>query len=226
MSRYILTFFGALLSGATFWIVLGALAAVILTKIHGPREGGAAMTGFFIVGSICGLVGMALGGWLTWRFLANPERSGTVMLGLGTLLVVLIIGSVIAMKPWGQAPADYPGQQAVFEVEVSFPEGEIAALGGSDRLEFELRSGDGTETAAGKRDRIRHEAGRAIVPGAFPTYTFPRTKMFAVMKNESQMMSATLNVEGPVGETTGWSEWQTMEAGLLARWRLVVTPRR
>ena len=46
------------------------------------------------------------------------------------------------------------------------------------------------------------------------------------MKNENQMMSATLNVDGPVEETTDWSEWQTMEEGLLARWRLVVTPRR
>jgi MFS family permease len=225
MSRILLTFFGALVSGATFWIVLGSLAAIVFTKAHGPREGAAAMSGFFFVGGFCGLVGLILGGWLTWRLLATPERMGAVALGLGAILVVLIIGGVIALRPQVVEPADYPGKQAVFEVEVSFPEAEIAALSGKDRLEFQLRSGDGTETAAWKRDRIRHEAGRAIVPGAFPTRAFPRTKMFAVMKGDDQLMSATLNVDGPVEATTDWSPWQTMEEGLLARWRLVVTPR-
>lgn len=226
MSRFLLTFFGAFVSGATFWVVLGSLAAYWLTKIHGSREGAAAMSGFFFVGGLCGLVGLILGGWLTWRLLANPERSGTVALGFGTILVVLIIGSVIALRPRVVEPEDYPGKQAVFEVEVSFPEAEIAALSGRDRLEFALRTGAGTETVPWKRDGIRNEAGRAIVPGDFPTRAFPRTKMFAVMKNGEQRMSATLNVDGPLEETTAWSAWQEMEDGLLARWRLVVTPRR
>lgn len=225
MSRIILTCFGALVSGATFWIVLGGFAAYWFTKLYGSREGAAAMSGFFFVGSLCGLVGLVLGGWLTWRLLANPERSGTVALGLFALLFVLIIGTTIALRPQVVEPEDYPGKQAVFEVEVSFPEAEIAALSGGDRLQFQLRTGAGTETVPWKREEIRNEAGRAIVPGAFPTRAFPRTKMFAVMKNGGQRMAATLNVDGPVDDTTAWSEWQTMEDGLLARWRLVVTPR-
>ena len=43
------------------------------------------------------------------------------------------------------------------------------------------------------------------------------------MKNESQLMCYTLNIEGELGATTQWSEWQPMESGFLARWRLVVT---
>lgn len=226
MTRFLLTFFGALVSGATFWVVLGSLAAYVFTKLQGPREGAAAMGGFFFVGSLCGVVGMVVGGWLTWRLLAAPERTGPVAIGLGSLLAVLIIGGMVVMRPRVAEPDDYPGKQAVFEVEVSFPEEGIAALTKSDRLEFQLRSGEGTETAPWKREQIRREAGRAIVPGAFPIRAFPRSKMFAVMKGDEQLMSATLSVEGPVDAATDWSPWQTMEEGLLARWRLVVTPRR
>ena len=56
----------------------------------------------------------------------------------------------------------------------------------------------------------------------------PRSKLLAVMKNDDQLMCSTLIVdegEGAVEKlrsTTGWSEWQEMEEGLRARWRLVV----
>ena len=59
MSRALLTAFGAFACGASFWVVLGSLAAVLFSRMPGgAREGGGAVGGHFIVGPMCGLVGL------------------------------------------------------------------------------------------------------------------------------------------------------------------------
>lgn len=169
--------------------------------------------------------------------MASPARASAVALGLTLGLAALLATVAIVVRPRHEHRNDFPGRKAQFEVEVSFPQATIAALNKFDPIEYQLRSGAGTEVASGIRDRVRHEDGRAIVPGVFRMREAPRTKLFAVMKNDSQLMCATLNVDGPadvssdrpprqrVLSTTEWSEWQEMEEGLLARWRLVVTPK-
>jgi hypothetical protein len=226
MSRLALSCFGGIVFGATFWVVFGAIAAIIFSRMPGgSREGAGAMTGFFFVGPLFGVVGLGLGAWLTWRLLADPARSGAVSMGLISLLVILIIGVSIALRPTIVVPDDYPGMTADFEVEVSFPQSASDSLNGRERLEFEWRAGDGTEVANPERSRLRREAGRTILPGAFRVKAAPRTKILAVMKDNRQMMSSTLSVDGPVESTTEWSAWQTLEEGFEARWRLVVTSR-
>ena len=223
MSRFLLTAFGSLLLGATFWVVFGGLAAVIFSRMPGgAREGGGAMAGFFFVGPAIGFIGLLLGGWGFWTLLAKPERTGTVAIGLVIQLVVLIIGVTIAVQPKIVERNDYPGVKAQFHVEVSFPADQIDALGQHDHIYYELRSADGEELGTCQRDHIRREAGRAVLPGIFPTKTYPRSKIFAVMKNDQQVMATTLNVDGDMTKTTEWSDWQELEQGLRGRWRLLV----
>lgn len=226
MSRLGLSCLGALIAGAWFWAVFGAIAAAIFHKMPGgAREGAGAMAGMFFVGSICGVIGLGLGGWLTWRMLANPERTGAVSTGLVVLAAVLIVGVAVSLRPTIADPDDYPGQRAALEVEVGFPRSRMAQLNPRDRLEFELRSGDGTETTTPDRRQTRTEGGGAIVPGAFSIRARPRTKLLAVMVNDSQWVCSTLTVEGPLDASTAWSEWQPMEDGFQARWRLMLTPK-
>lgn len=212
--------------GAVFWAVFGILAANLFSKMPGgAREGAGAMGGFFVVGPACGFVGLILGGWGTWVLLAKPERMGAVSLGLAAVFAVLVAGVMFALRPITVLPDDYPGQEAAFLVEVSFPAAEIERLGRAEQLEFQMRSADGTEVAPWQRSAIRQEAGRAIVPGSFSIRARPRSKLLAVMKGEQQLACSTLTVEGETGASTEWSAWQELEAGLQARWRLAVHPK-
>ncbi len=225
MSRVLLTAFGALVCGAFCWGVLGTIAATVFSRMPGgAREGAGAMGGFFQVGGLCGFAGMILGGWLLWRILENPQRAGAVGLSLAAMVVILVVGATIVLQPKTVVRDDYPGRKAGLEVEVSFPAGAMDTLGKTDRLEFQFRSADGTETAAWKREQIRQEDGHAVVPAAFAIHAYPRSKLLAVMKNDQQLMCSTLTVEGDLESSTEWSAWQPMEEGFQARWRLVVTP--
>lgn len=223
MSRLLLTCLSAFIWGAASWAVFGFLSAYLFTKAPGgAREGAGAMAGFFFVGSIFGILGLALGAWITWRVLANPERTGAVSLSLAAVVAILVIGITVAMQPRVVTPDDYPGRKAEFVVEVSFPNAELDK---NDRLSFEMRSAEGTEVTGADRSQQRLEGGRAILPGTFRIRSAPRSKLLAVMKNDHQWMCATLNVEGPVDGPTDWSAWQPMEEGLKARWRLVLHER-
>jgi hypothetical protein len=226
MSRLALSSFGGLVLGATFWVVFGAIAAILLSRMPGgSRDGGGAMAGIFFVGPLFALLGLGLGAWITWRLLADPARTGAISIGLISLLAVLIIGVTIALRPTIVEPDDYPGQTADFEVEVRFPKTASTSLTGREQVDFQLRAGDGTDVASPDPARVRREDGRAVLPAAFRVKAAPRTKLLAVMKDDRQLMSSTLTVDGPVESTTGWSAWQSLEDGFEARWRLVVTSR-
>lgn len=223
MSRFLTAGFGGLVAAAVFWVVFGSIAALVFSQMPGgAREGGGAMAGFFFVGPVCGIVGMALGGWVVWRLLAIPERMSGIVFGLAGVLAALVAGVMIAMQPAMVTPDDFEGHRAEWRVEVRFPEAALAGVAAADRLIFEFRSGDGTEETPALRAQMRRENGRAVIPGVFVTRTRPRSKLLAVMKNDSQLMCSTLTVEGNPQGSTDWSEWQDLEAGFQARWRLTV----
>ena len=222
MSRLLLTGFGVIVSFLSFWILCGSAAAIIGSRGSGAREGAGAMGGFFFIGPMFGVAGAIAGGWLVWRLLANPawnERVGFTLVGV---LVALVVGVFVAMQPTYHVVDDYPGRKAELEVEVRFPAGAVDAIEARDNVQYELRAGDGTEHVSWKRDQMRREGDRTIVPASFPTRQRPRTKLLAVMKNDEQLMCYTLNVDGELDRTTEWSPWQPMEAGTDARWRLLV----
>lgn len=223
MSRLLVTALGAIVVGAVFWVVLGFLAANVFTRMPGgAREGAGAMAGFFYVGGLCGFVGLIVGGWGVWRLLADPQRLGTVAWGLTGLLLMLIVGGTIALRPKVVLPDDFHGRAAQLRVELSFPDAWPDGLPAQDRLTYEFRSADGTEETPALRDQLRKDGERSIVPAVFPVRRFPRSKLLAVMKNDQQIVCATLTVEGNPESTTEWSGWQDLEGGVKARWRLVV----
>jgi hypothetical protein len=60
------------------------------------------MGGFFLIGGACGFLGVLLGGWVTWRMLADPNRTGIVAMAFTGALVVLGLGIMVAMRPTGR----------------------------------------------------------------------------------------------------------------------------
>jgi hypothetical protein len=170
------------------------------------------------------MAGLGIGAWIVWKLLANPERAGAVAIWLTVQLLVLAVGTSIALQPTIVKPDDYPGRKAELHVEVMFPLNQIREIEGREQLYFEMRSADGEERASIFLDQVRRESDGAVVPGVFRIRTTPRSKLLAVMKHEKQLMCSTLNVEREsFDSTTQWSEWQEMEEGFRARWRFVLS---
>jgi hypothetical protein len=230
MPRLLLTVFGALLIGIAMWCVVGFAAAQILSKIGpGAHDGGGAMSGFFIIGGMGGLVGVALGAWLVWKLLADPARMGTVGGGLLGLLFVLIVGILYAMTPTHQVQTDFPqGKRGEFQVEVKFPASQIAAMGKKESLTFQLRAGGGfLLEAPWQPGQIRHDGDHVIVPAAFRVQEVYQW-ILGVMNGEKQIDTATVGIDrwgGTMNETMEWSAWTPTSSGLEVRWRFAVLPR-
>ena len=86
--RFILDAFAGVVGFVVSWCVVGFIAAEVLTAIEGPREGSAAMGGFFVIGPIGGILGFALALFLAHRYLAPTAR---------TFLVVLLVSGIIVV---------------------------------------------------------------------------------------------------------------------------------
>ena len=217
MSRALVTGFGGVLAGLVVWFVVGFGATMVLGRMPGgQREGMAATTGLLFVGPIAGIIGLIAGGWLVWKFTADPARIGSVAMGLFGLFAVILIGGflLVAMRP--SSEVDIPGKVLV-EVRLAAKDAE------PNRLRFELRAGAGTQTVAADGEAVRSDDQSLIVPGAFRLGSMTGSNLFAVMNGEHQIATGTINLpETPA--STDWSPWSDLREGTALRWRLVLHP--
>jgi len=227
MSRILLSGFGGLVTAFALWGLFAAWSASILVRTSGAtREGSAGMTGAFVIGPMTAMTGLAGGSYLIWTTLADAARTGSVALSVAGALVVAAIGLVYLLSPTLVQREDFgPGVRPDFEIEVRFPASEIERLDTNARIAYQLRSAEGTVEAEGRRERIRHEEGHAIVPASFRIREFPRCKLFALMMNERQRVTATIDVESDPNPQPTWSDWQLLNTGLQLRHRIVMPGR-
>ncbi|MGJ5815466.1 hypothetical protein [Paludibaculum fermentans] len=227
MSRILLTGLGGLVWAAAFWSIFVFWSASILVRTSsGPREETEGVTGAVVTGPVAAMIGLAGGGYIVWQTLADAAQAGSVALAVVGGLIALAIGVTYALLPTSAPREDFgPGVRPDFEIEVRFPAAEIEILGQDARIAYQLRSGDGTVEAEWKRDRIRREDGYAIVPASFKVQEFLRTKLFALLMNERQRVTATIDVESQANPQPTWSEWQDLNTGLQLRHRIVMPGR-
>jgi MFS family permease len=224
MTRFLLTAAGALLTAFLLWAVCGFASALLFTRLPGgAREGGGAMAGFFVVGPLCALIGLAVGGWSTWRLLEAADRTAGVLLGLGGIAAFLAVFAVLTLSPRRTAVDDFQGRRAELCVELS-TDSDSAVAADPGRLTLELRSGAGSLETRVPREQVSRAHGITTLRGVFPIRQASATRILAIMQSDRQVMSATLQIEGSPVQPTDWSDWQEMEAGWKARWRLAVSP--
>jgi MFS family permease len=219
MSRIFSLILATLTCGAVSWIVVGSIAAAI-GSARNSREGAAAMGGFFIIGGLAGIVGLIGGAILSWWLTSDAARIPWVVGGSLSALAVLVIGVMIAMQPKYDPGIVWPdGTRGEAQVEVRMPK----ANNGAGKLHFDLRCGGySLSSLAGK---VREEDGQTIVPGAFRLEDRQRTWIFAVMGEEKQLGTETIEFEKKPNEATDWSAWRPMEGGVEMRWRVAVVPK-
>lgn len=227
MSRILLSGFGGLVTAFALWGIFASWSASILVRTSsGTREGSAGMTGAFVIGPMTAMMGLAGGSYLIWQTLADAAQTGLVALSVVGGLVVVAIGLVYLLSPSLVQREDFgPGVRPEFEIEVRFPAAEIESLDKTARIAYQLRSGDGTVEAEWKRDRVRLEDGYAVVPASFRIREFLRCKLFALMMNERQRVTATIDVESDPNPQPVWSDWQQLNTGLQLRHRTMMPGR-
>ena len=208
----------AVACGAVSWAAIGSIAAAI-GSARNSREGAAAMGGFFVIGGFAGILGLIAGGILSWWLTSNPARISWVVGSSIGALVVLVIGVMIAMTPKYDPGIVWPdGTRGEAQVEVRMPKADNA-----NKLHFDLRCGGySLSSPAGK---VREEGGETIVPGAFRLHDTQRLWIFAVMRDEKQLGTETIEFEKDANEATDWSAWRPMEGGVEMRWRVAVVPK-
>ncbi|HKA00041.1 MAG TPA: hypothetical protein VKE70_26200 [Candidatus Solibacter sp.] len=219
MSRILSCMFAALACGGVSWAAVGSIAAAI-GNARNSREGAAAMGGFFIIGGLAGIVGLIGGAILSWWLTLDAARIPWVVGSSLGVMVVLAIGFMIAMAPRYDPGIVWPdGTRGEAQVEVRMPKANNAA----SKLHFDLRCGGySLSSPAGK---VREEGGQTIVPGAFRLQDTQRLWVFAVMREEKQLGTETIEFEKDANEATDWSAWRPMEGGVEMRWRVVIVPR-
>ena len=219
MSRILSCALASVACGAVFWVTVGSIAAAI-GDARNSREGAAAMGGFFIIGGLAGVVGLVGGGILSWWLTSDAARIPWIVGSSFGALAVLAIGFMIAMAPKYDPGIVWPdGTRGEAQVEVRMPKADKAP----SKLHFDLRCGGYTlSSPAGK---VRDEGGQTVVPGAFRLQDTQRLWVFAVMREDKQLGTETIEFEKDANEASEWSAWRAMEGGVEMRWRVAIVPK-
>jgi hypothetical protein len=204
----------ALLGAALGFLATGFVAATVLVRALGQRDGGPGMSGFFGFGPIGGIAGALLGVGLVLRFGGGSAGWGRgLMAGAG---VVIAVGGILLAS---SLPDSGPSYAHVIEFQLEYPAATLAGVeipssnamwgaAGADLNDkpiskfFEKKCDgdvcvlDGSVAALGPMNNFRIVA--AVGPGR---YRYP------------------LDLPAVVGPVD-WSEWRAGE-GARFRWRIV-----
>lgn len=150
--RFVLEALAGTVGGLVGWFIVGFLAAEILTKTGGSREGANAMAGFFFVGPLGGIAGFVLSFWLARRYLERGSEvassSNAFVSTIVALLLVVGLGSAVlfvvarVMRP--DATVNIArGEEASIEFEIRVPNAALDGRRVADVITLSFRAVDG-----------------------------------------------------------------------------------
>lgn len=212
--RFMLETLAGIVGGLVSWVVVGFVAAQVLTTLKGDREGAAAMGGFFVIGALGGVVGFAVSFWLARRYL---ERGATtpstptfvamllafaLVLGLGWG-VVSILSAVLKPAQWADLDAN---QKAGFEFRVRMPE---RLLGGKPvsaliSLDFERNEDEGN-TVTPVQWTEKRSRGEVTLSGHVEIERRPREQYF-VLKQGSERFEVYAKIPPDMRKASHWDD--------------------
>ncbi len=192
-------------------------AAKILEAAHGPREGYAAMVGFFYFGPLGGIVGALLGVGLALRFGggSGPWSKGLLIAAAG---VACLTGAALAVT--AQPKDNRVNYSYVIQFELEFP---AAALAGIDipgpAAMWGAAGADLDDTPISQFFEKKCEGGVCLVNGsvaaAGPMYNF-RIHVRLGQKSYRFPLAVPAAINGPID----WSPWQSIDDARV-RWCVV-----
>jgi MFS family permease len=113
----------ALFGAALGFFTTGFVAAMVLVKSLGQRDGGPAMSGFFGFGTIGGVAGALLGVGLVLRFGGSPGWGRGLMISAGA--VTALAGVLLASTSLPNRESSY---SHVIEFQLEYPAATLAGV--------------------------------------------------------------------------------------------------
>ncbi|MBN9663041.1 MAG: hypothetical protein J0H49_32885 [Acidobacteria bacterium] len=212
--------FGAVLAGLVLALLtgfgMGYGAAAWFTSVAGPREGAAAMYGFFIFGPIGAVVGLLLGSGAVLRFSGHSQSWGNGLLGSGG--GILVVGLLLMV--YSANPRQQPlfSKVPIVEFELDYP---AEALG-----EGPIQEVHWTNAKVEKKEEVLSQfwdkkcaEGRCVVGGSSYLLS-PQQASTVTVSLPGRLVYHRLNLPQRVEGALPWSEWEDQE-GVRVRWRVV-----
>ncbi len=212
--------FGAILAGLVLALLtgfgMGYGAATWFTSVAGPREGAAAMYGFFIFGPIGAVAGLLLGSGAVLKFSGYALTWGNWLLGSGS--VILVLGLMLMV--YSANPREQPifSKVPIVEFELDYP---AAALGDGP-----IQDVHWTNSKAQKKEEVISQfwdkkcaEGRCVVAGSSYVISTEQASTVTVSL-QGRLLHYHLNLPKRLEGPLPWSEWDDQE-GVRVRWRVV-----
>ncbi|MGJ5818669.1 hypothetical protein [Paludibaculum fermentans] len=212
--------FGAILAGLVLAVFtgfgMGYGAAAWFTSVAGPREGAAAMYGFFIFGPIGAVVGLLLGSGAVLRFSGHSLSWGNWLLGSGG--VVLALGLMLMVYSANPRDKRIFSKVPVVEFELDYP---ADALGSGPIEDVHWTN----SKVLKQEEAISHffgkkcADGRCVVAGS--SYVISTEQASTVTVSiQGRLHYYRLNLPRTLDGSLPWSEWDD-QGGVRVRWRVV-----
>lgn len=203
-----------LLVAAVLGFGMGFGAASWFTSVAGPREGAAAMSGFFLFGPIGAVAGLLLGSGIVVRFWSAAHTAGGWLLGSGgAVLLFGVVLMLVSANPRRQPLFDVA---PVMEFELDFPEPMLG--------EGPIQDVRWTPSRAEHRDGVvsqfwekRCQNGRCVVNGSSYVLSTRQSSTLTV-DLRGRLLYFHLNLPPKLEGALPWSEWDEQD-GVRVRWR-------
>lgn len=203
-----------LLAAALLGFGMGFGAASWFTSVAGPREGAAAMSGFFVFGPIGAVAGLLLGSGAVVRFWSAAHTVGAWLLGSGG--VVLLLGLVlmfVAANPRSQPIFDV---SPVMEFELDFPEAMLGD-GPIGDVHWTASRAERRDQAVSQFWEKRCQDGRCIVGGSSYVLSTEQSSTLTV-DLRGRLLYFRVNLPQKLAHGLPWSDWNEQD-GVRVRWR-------
>jgi hypothetical protein len=176
------------------------------------RDGGLAMTAFFVIGPFAGLIGLIAGVWLALRRYNRRGLAGLAAHVAVTLLIVAALSAATAGVFWINRP--YVASNALppsLKFEIKLPKGASApalvsqAEAYARRSPVELQTSENTMSA--EIESVREEDGRFVVSGRVEMYYRTRERLL-VLKQSSGDVVFGIKLGATPEHSDQFSAWQ------------------
>lgn len=213
---YLMATLAGLVAGAALGFGVGFGAAELFTRAAGPREGAAAMAGFFFIGPFGLLAGFLFGFGAVLRFGGGniSIANGTLVGGGLVLTLAALLVTISVVNPTGRGGSS--ARSAFdFRFEVEVPKGtDLAQL----RWQYFGHAPDG-EIDYQFHDPVCKD-DKCVVDGLMQMVDAPETRRVWIAFGSEWKQRFDIPFPGAVTQATEWTEWKEAEHGVRFRWRM------
>ncbi len=208
---YLLAFLAGIAGAVIGYLLAAALGAAIAPMLGITGfEGAAGYFAGFVVGPVGGLVGLALGLWLVFRYKGGYRSlsaiAGRSMIVIAGIAVVVIAGILIRMATLENFPG---GQNPQLDFEIRLP--PSAAEPSRQGLDFEMQAGSQRSGGLLRSEWLRRDGERPVLVGFVPLYTRTSQRMLVMSRPGEPKLIFRIRLSATPAVSEQYGAWQRVD---------------